>query len=407
MVLGASYCGKRLALIAADRFGLWRITSAITSGDMIVEDDVDEDFTSIFVPAIAKQTEVQAPADPLTITTADLTNDQFRHLFMSKNRDWVIDQLQEILSPRTAKRLKLGKAVRRRMKAGEMSDSDDDMDDDYGEVRLTEGSNHIMRIWLTHAAARASGRGSHLLMLSDTSESETEASVQRFAPVKLSESASAALTGWLAAVKQLRANRQSSTQVTASFSSTDFSSGSDSDAETKFESTKHMGSVSKDVMRDWLSRAREMRAGLSTIDEDVSDDSFDSADTSPSSQPSSSHANLSHLGASIMGSWLQHVRMVKMPEGQRAMSTPSQQDAERSTSDSSTESSELESSSDPELTFDQRRQSRLSPMSSSLLGGWLAKAKANRKETEVGDSGVASREDAPDISSDSDVDSPR
>ena len=89
------------------------------------------------------------------------------------------------------------------------------------------------------------------------------------------------------------------------------------------------------------------------------------------------------------------------------MSTPSQQDAERSTSDSSTESSELESSSDPELTFDQRRQSRLSPMSSSLLGGWLAKAKANRKETEVGDSGVVPREDVPDISSDSDVDSPR
>jgi len=407
MVLGASYCGKRLALIAADRFGLWRITSAITSGDMIVEDDVDEDFTSIFVPAIAKQAEVQAPADPLSITTADLTNDQFRHLFMSKNRDWVIDQLQEILSPRTAKRLKLGKAVRRRMKAGEMSDSDDDIDDDYGEVRLTEGSNHIMRIWLTHAAARASGRGSHLLMLSDTSESETEAGVQRFAPVKLSESASAALTGWLAAVKQLRANRQSSTQVPASFSSTDFSSGSDSDAEVKFESTKHMGSVSKDVMRDWLARAREMRAGLSTIDEDVSDDSFDSADTSPSSQPSSSHANLSHLGASIMNSWLQHVRMVKKPERQRKKSTPSQQDAERSTSDSSTESSELESSSDPELTFDQRRQSRLSPMSSSLLGGWLAKAKANRKETGVGDSGVSSREDAPDISSDSDMDSPR
>ncbi|MGA1707031.1 MAG: hypothetical protein ACO39X_08330, partial [Candidatus Nanopelagicaceae bacterium] len=36
LVLGASYVGKRIALILADRVGLWKITSAITSGDMLV-----------------------------------------------------------------------------------------------------------------------------------------------------------------------------------------------------------------------------------------------------------------------------------------------------------------------------------------------------------------------------------
>ena len=376
MVLGASYTAKRLALLLANHFGLWRITSSITSGEIIIEDSLDEDFSSIFVPKMAAVIEDSGgdSLQTMDVTTADLTSDQFRHLFMSKNRDWVIDQLQEILSPRTARRLKLGKAVRRRMKAGEMSESDSDMEEDFGEVKLSVGAEAAMRIWLTHAASRASGRGVNLRMLSDTSESETEAGLQRFPPVNLSEASSAALTGWLAAVKQLRANRQSSLTNTAVFSSTDFSSESDTDTEPKYATTEHMSQTSKMVMRDWLTRAREMRASVppSAPKANLSDDSGDSSSQLSSDSASPERQPVSYVAASVMSQWLQRSRAEKEMS---LANTPLSGGPKRQalTSDSGS-SSDLESSDDPELAFDTRRPKTLSTASASILTGWLSSA---------------------------------
>ena len=377
MVLGASYTAKRFALLLANHFGLWRITSSITSGEIIIEDSLDEDFSSIFVPKMAAvmQDSGGDSLQTMDVTTADLTSDQFRHLFMSKNRDWVIDQLQEILSPRTARRLKLGKAVRRRMKAGEMSESDSDMEEDFGEVKLSVGAEAAMRIWLTHAASRASGRGVNLRMLSDTSESETEAGLQRFPPVKLSEASSAALTGWLAAVKQLRANRQSSLTNTAVFSSTDFSSESDTDTELKYATTEHMSQTSKMVMRDWLTRAREMRARVppSAPNANLSDDSGDSSSQLSSDSASPERQPVSYVAASVMSQWLQRSRAEKEMSLANAPQSARGPKRQALTSDSDS-SSDLESSDDPELAFDMGRPKALSTASASILTGWLSSA---------------------------------
>ena len=377
MVLGASYTAKRFALLLANHFGLWRITSSITTGEIIIEDSLDEDFSSIFVPKMAAvmQDSGGDSLQTMDVTTADLTSDQFRHLFMSKNRDWVIDQLQEILSPRTARRLKLGKAVRRRMKAGEMSESDSDMEEDFGEVKLSVGAEAAMRIWLTHAASRASGRGVNLRMLSDTSESETEAGLQRFPPVKLSEASSAALTGWLAAVKQLRANRQSSLTNTAVFSSTDFSSESDTDTELKYATTEHMSQTSKMVMRDWLTRAREMRARVppSAPNANLSDDSGDSSSQLSSDSASPERQPVSYVAASVMSQWLQRSRAEKEMSLANAPQSARGPKRQALTSDSDS-SSDLESSDDPELAFDMGRPKALSTASASILTGWLSSA---------------------------------
>ena len=302
---------------------------------------------------------------------------------MSENRDWVIDQLREILSPRTAKRLKLGKAVRRKMRAGELSDSDSDMEDDYGVVKLSEEAAHLMRTWLTHALARARGRGSNLLMLSDTSESETEAGIQRFQSVTLSEGASAAMTGWLAAVRQLRANRKASLRTAAVFSSTDFSSESDTDNDSKFSAgPMDVSLMSRGIMMDWLTRVREVRGNMpSPTHIHISSDD-DSSDFSSSDSlirgADNRQSNVSHVAHSVMGNWLQTARVEATLNPARTRSDANQQNHQVTSSDSDLETS----SSDPDLPFDPMRAQHiaLSLASSHILREWvrLAKEKALR-----------------------------
>jgi len=388
LVLGASYTAKRLSMVLADYCGLWKITSSITAGEMIIEEELDEgDFTTLFAPKM-QQVEESTDGRAMDITTADLTSDQFRHAFMSKNRDWVIDQLQEILSPRTARRLKLGKAVRRRMRAGEMSESDSDFEDEFGEVRLSESSDKIMRIWLTHAGSRASGRGANLLMLSDTSESEADTGTQRFPTVTLSEGASAALMGWLAAVKQLRANRQSSLKEVGVFSSTDFSSESDTDTEAKYATSAQMSTSSRIMMQTWLLQARESRKKLQQESTNLSDDSGESSAHESSDNSPPKRSAVSPAAASMMRGWLQSVRA----QAASSMDARSKEKVavrrEKQTLSSDSDSSNLESSSDPELPFDAERakQSTLSETSTSILSGWLSTAKGvfrSRRSTEI------------------------
>ena len=310
----------------------------------------------------------------MAITTAELTSDHFRHLLMSKNRDWVIDQLQEILSPRTAQRLKLGKAVRRRQRAGEISDSDDDMEDNFGEVHLYEPAAKAMRAWVAHAAARAAGRGSHLGMLSDTSESEAEAALQRFPPIPaLSEGASAAMTGWLAAVKQLRASRQPSPR-SAAFSSTDFSSESETEADARFSSVKNLSETSKGAMKSWLMNAREARAQLPPAPQEItSDDSSESSSLlSSDSTPTAVRTTLSSTATSVMGGWLQSARAARMAAPARAPPTSSQR-AQTTSSDSD---SSILDSSDPELPFDATRAARPTAASQGAMHGWLSSVRS-------------------------------
>merc|ERR1712164_142058 len=388
LVLGASYTVKRLSMVLADRCGLWKITSSITEGEMIIEEELDEgDFTTLFAPKM-QQVDESTDGRAMDITTADLTSDQFRHAFMSKNRDWVIDQLQDILSPRTARRLKLGKAVRRRMRAGEMSESDSEFEDEFGEVRLSESSDKIMRIWLTHAGSRASGRGANLLMLSDTSESEAETGMQRFPTVTLSEGASAALMGWLAAVKQLRANRQSSLKEVGVFSSTDFSSESDTDTEAKYATPAQMSSSSRTVMQTWLLQARESRKKSQQEVTNLSDDSGESSSHESSDNSSLKRAAVSPAAASMMRGWLESARA----EAASNMDTSPKEKVvvrrEKQALSSDSDSSNLESSSDPELPFDAERSKRaaLSETSTSILSGWLSTAKGvfrSRRSTEI------------------------
>jgi len=389
LVLGACFFIKKFMFNFADLLGLWRITSAVTTGDMIQgEDELEEDFVSVFVPAKAKISPQGGGGGGGgtgfgigDITTADLTSESLRHKFMSENRDWVIDQLREILSPRTAKRLKLGKAVRRKMRAGELSDSDSDMEEDYGVVKLSEEADHLMRTWLTHALARARGRGSNLLMLSDTSESETEAGIQRFQSVTLSEGASAAMTGWLAAVRQLRVNRKASLRTAAVFSSTDFSSESDTDNDSKFSAgPMDVSLMSRGIMMDWLTRVREVRGNMpSPTHIHISSDD-DSSDLSSSDSlirgADNRQSNVSHVAHSVMGNWLQTARVEAALNPARTRSDANQQNHQVSSSDSDLESS----SSDPDLPFDPIRAQHiaLSLASSHILREWvrLAKEKA-------------------------------
>lgn len=393
MILGVSFIIKKVMLFLCNLAGLWKITSSVTAGDMIQgEDELEDDFVAVFVPVKNININTNVTGGRTTtkeLLTADLTSDSVRHLFMSENRDWVLDQLREILTPRTAKRLKYGKAVRRRRRSGfgSASESDSDEEADFGDVKLSDDAQNLMRTWIAHALARARGRGSNLLMLSDTSESETEAGIQRFQPIKLSEGSSAAMTGWLSAVRQLRMNRKASLATDAVFSSTDFSSGSDIDSDSKFSSgPMDVSAMSRGVMLDWLAHVRAMRGSMPPFERTniISDD--DSSDLSSSgSLPRSDAQNyeeggMSGLASSIMNEWLRTARSQASLIPARSKSTALRPKREMSSS----ESSDLESSSsDRDLPFDTKRakNSTLSLVSSNMIRDWLrlAKEKASQQ----------------------------
>ena len=140
---------------------------------------------------------------------------RFRHKFLDHNRLWLLDQLSNMLTPRTARRLRLGGGGGG-WGGGAMSDDEEGSEmGEFDEVELTPLSAQMMRAWLAAAKARAPGRFARrsALDLSEDTGDETGADVdedplarglRRFGAVQISTVSSSIAIGWLAAMRQLR-----------------------------------------------------------------------------------------------------------------------------------------------------------------------------------------------------------
>ena len=110
---------------------------------------------------------------------ADLTTDTFRRKFLEHNRMWLIDQLAELLTPRTAKKFRKAGGMMKIRGAGSLSDSDSDEGDRdrfEDDVELSTSSERIMQMWRHEARKRT--RGGRFARaaggLSETSDSDAE-----------------------------------------------------------------------------------------------------------------------------------------------------------------------------------------------------------------------------------------
>ena len=230
---------------------------------------------------------------------ADLTTDTFRRKFLEHNRMWLIVQLAELLTPRTAKKFRKAGGMMKIRGAGSLSDSDSDEGDRdrfEDDVELSTSSERIMQMWRHEASKRT--RGGRFARaaggLSETSDSDADRG-PKFPPVTLSAEASALIMGWLAATRAVREARGD--RAPGELSS------SDTDGEGAKRGTPVLHPVSKRLLADWLERARARnpnkgasRSGIYSESEGSSDDGFGMA---VALRPASSR---------LMLNWLGHVR---------------------------------------------------------------------------------------------------
>jgi hypothetical protein len=88
-----------------------------------------------------------------------ITSETFRYKFLNYNRTWLINQLPQILTPRTMRRSRpyLINQFARIINARRddiSDDSDEDKDKKFGPVALSAPSRNIVRFWLGRARRR-------------------------------------------------------------------------------------------------------------------------------------------------------------------------------------------------------------------------------------------------------------
>ena len=275
IILGLCVIGRKVFLTIADVIGLWKISASQMDDGMIHEEDLPTDFRSFDrAKDLDEDTERSGRGE---FSMADLTTDTFRRKFLEHNRMWLIDQLAELLTPRTAKKFRKAGGMMKIRGAGSLSDSDSDEGDRERfeeDVELTEPSERVLRMWLHEARKRSrGGRFARAAAgLSETSDSEAERA-PKFPPVTLSAEASALIKGWLAATRAVREARGD--RPVGELSS------SDTDGEGVKWGVPVLLPASQRLLRDWLERARarnhnagRQKSALYSDSENSSEDGF-------------------------------------------------------------------------------------------------------------------------------------
>lgn len=254
MVIGlmCAFCeaGQKLGLVLADLGGLWKLKEFGVDGAerLAQESDMPVEFQEFVdagskAAAVAQRREWDGDYDG-PLTTARMTSDAFRHEFLDKNRLWLLEQMGNLLTPRTADKLKkMGIGAKIYVRA----DSDDSDTEDrgrFGPVTVEPAAAHLARMWLTEARRRAPGRGRLLISSSDSEEDGGG----RFGRAQISYSTHALLRAWLAKSRQAAEGGG----VAHAISSED-----DTDAETsRFGAPATVSRASHALLRTWLAAVR-------------------------------------------------------------------------------------------------------------------------------------------------------
>jgi hypothetical protein len=297
--------GRKGALALADLVNLWRIRNADDADDgLFADEELPSNLRREPQTGRADGDAGRHTAAVGDLTSADITSDAFRRAFLDANRLWLLDQLGEVLTPRTARRV--------RGAAGLSSDDDSDvasLDARGGAVHLSEESAFIMRQWMATARARVPGRLGRSMPVMSTDD---EDDVARFPPVALTQTTSSVLAGWLSASRAARA----AAPAPGVLSSSD--SGSSS-SKARFPDVQ-VGPSTQLAARAWLQGARQARraAGQSppaTTDAASRDDSDGISSDSSERMPGGAPLPLTARARAVALTWLSLVRMRRAVSG--------------------------------------------------------------------------------------------
>jgi len=153
VILIAAYIGLEYALLFFAYHGkLWKIKHENTAWHLAQgeEDDID-------VPGWE---EVRGASHEAYLMNQRITSETFRYKFLNYNRSWLINQLPNILTPRTMRRSRpylinqFARIINSRK--GDFSDDSDAEKEDrkFGPVALSASSRNIIRWWLGKAKRR-------------------------------------------------------------------------------------------------------------------------------------------------------------------------------------------------------------------------------------------------------------
>jgi hypothetical protein len=178
------------------------------------------------------------------LTSADITSDAFRRAFLEANRLWLLEQLGNVMTPRTAAR------AARRARLDISSDEDSDVASvgrgEQAPVSLSETSAFVMRQWAMAARARVPGRLGRVPVIS----TDDDADEPRFPAVVLSPMSASVLSGWLAASRSFKA--------AAPAAGTLSSDGDSSSSRTRFPEVRPSTQAQR-IAASWLYTARLRR----------------------------------------------------------------------------------------------------------------------------------------------------
>jgi len=290
--------GRKAALALADLVSLWKIRSVVDSGETLFGDERDE-ATLIRRRGASTLPDDRRPGagtriGPVGIgdlTAADITSDAFRRAFLDANKLWLLEQLGDVVTPRTAAR------AARRARLDISSDEDSDVASvgraQHAPVALSETSAFVMRQWAMNARARVPGRLGRVPVISTDDDSDDA----RFPAVVLSQTAASVLSGWLAASRSFKAAAPAAGALS--------SDGDSSSSRTRFPDILPSAQAQR-VAASWLHTARQRRGAAlpavppPTWDSDGASDAISSSDSSDLNAP----AGLTARARAVALAWL-------------------------------------------------------------------------------------------------------
>jgi len=148
----------RLLLLLADILQLWQARNQGTAWhvDALAEEGPEEKL-----PGWDELEKMRGAAHEQYLMNQKLTSETFRFKFLDYNREWLVQQLPNILTPRTLRRARPYLIAQFARILGTVNpdissdeDDDDDMERRFGPVDLGPTSRTIARMWLSLARRR-------------------------------------------------------------------------------------------------------------------------------------------------------------------------------------------------------------------------------------------------------------
>merc|ERR1711871_574749 len=157
-ILLFNYTALRAYMWLIDKTGIYRLKHEDTAWHSTLGGPDDDEFG---VPRWDELDKIKGASHEAYLMNRKITSETFRFRFLRYNRPWLVNQLPNILTPRTLRRSRPYLIAQLTKILGSVnpdvssdSDSDDDGRPQFGPVSLNTASRSIARLWLAQARRR-------------------------------------------------------------------------------------------------------------------------------------------------------------------------------------------------------------------------------------------------------------